>query len=138
MLAAFLMNGRYAPYAFALLRIMAGAMFLIHGSGKILNIPPSDMHPPIASMGGIGGIIELICGLLITIGLFAHFAAFIASGEMAVAYFYAHFPHGWNPVANHGESAVLYCFVFLYIAAHGAGIWSIDSMIGKGRTTRRA
>lgn len=127
------MNGRYAPYAFALLRIIAGLMFMIHGTQKILGWPPSDMHPPIASMGGIGGIIELICGFLIAIGLLAHYAAFLASGEMAVAYFYAHFPQGWNPVANHGELAVVYCFLFLYIAAHGAGIWSVDAMIGKGK-----
>ena len=83
--------------------------------------------PPIVL---VGGIIELVCGLAIAIGLFAGLAAFIASGEMAVAYFAVHFKAtalGWVPLVNKGELAVVYCFAFLYIAAHGAGIWSVDA-----------
>jgi len=128
------MNGRYAPFAFALLRIISGLMFMIHGTQKILGWPPTDMRPPLASMGGISGVLELVLGFLIAIGLLTRIAAFLASGEMAVAYFFAHFPQGWNPVVNKGELAVLYCFLFLYVAAHGAGIWSVDSMIGKRKT----
>ncbi|HKO56352.1 MAG TPA: DoxX family protein [Thermoanaerobaculia bacterium] len=127
------MSNRFEPYAFALLRIMAGLMFAIHGSQKILGWPPSDMHPPIASIFGVSGIIELVCGLLIALGLFARWPAFIASGEMAVAFFMAHWPKGWNPVANKGEAAVLYCFFFLYVFARGSGIWSLDSLLSQGR-----
>jgi len=127
------MNGRYAPYAFALLRIVAGLMFLIHGSGKLLNIPPSDMHPPIKSLAGIAGVIELVCGALIVIGLLARFAAFIASGEMAVAYFKSHAPGGFWPIQNKGEAAVFYCFLFLFIAAHGAGPYSIDAVLRRNQ-----
>ena len=80
----------------------------------------------------VGGFIELVGGLMIAIGLFAGIAAFIASGEMAVAYFTAHAPHGPTPLQNKGELAVVYCFLFLYVAAHGAGIWSVDAAM-RGR-----
>jgi putative oxidoreductase len=128
--------GRFSAHTFALLRIISGLMFALHGTQKLFGFPPSDMMK-----GGGGGlpplmmasaIIELVCGLLIAIGFFTGIAAFIASGEMAVAYFMAHAPHGFWPVVNKGESAVLYCFIFLFIAAHGAGIWSIDNAI-RGR-----
>ena len=90
---------------------------------------------PIASVPGIGGLIELVCGALIVVGLLTGIAAFIASGEMAVAYFTVHAAHGGPiPLVNKGELAVLYCFVFLYIAAHGAGIWSIDNMLRRRST----
>ena len=125
---------KFEPYAYALLRIMAGLMFAIHGSSKILGWPPSQMHPPLNSLPGIGGIIELVAGLLIALGLFARWPAFIASGEMAVAFFMSHWPQGWNPVANKGESAVLYCFFFLYVWARGSGIWSLDSAFSRNRT----
>ncbi|PSR53585.1 DoxX family protein [Adhaeribacter arboris] len=125
--------GKYAPYFYALLRIVAGLMFAMHGSQKLLGIPGDQPGMPIASMMGFAGIVELVGGLLIAFGLFTSIAAFIASGEMAVAFFMAHFPKGPLPILNQGELAVLYCFLFLYIAAHGAGIWSIDA-IRKPRT----
>jgi putative oxidoreductase len=121
------MLGRFTPQAFALLRIISGLMFAVHGTQKLFNFPPGGMGtPPLASMGGVSAIIELVGGLMIAFGIFASYAAFIASGEMAVAYFLVHAAKGgfW-PIVNKGELAALYCFVFLYIAAHGPGIWSV-------------
>ena len=126
--------GRFSPQAFALLRIISGAMFLFHGTQKLLGWPPMQGGgggplPPIILLGAW---IEFVGGLMILVGLFAGIAAFITSGEMAVAYFMAHAKwtgDGWIPLVNKGELAVLYCFVFLYIAAHGAGIWSIDNLL---------
>jgi putative oxidoreductase len=119
---------RFTPQFFAIMRIVTGLLFACHGSQKLLHWPPGDMHPPLTSLFGVSGIIELVCGLLIAIGLLTGIAAFIASGEMAVAYFMMHFPHGPIPLLNKGELAVVYCFLWLYVAAHGAGIWSIDSL----------
>ena len=124
--------GRFSPQVFAIFRIVIGLLFACHGSQKLLGWPPQGggggggSLPPLML---IGGWIELACGLLIAVGLFTGWVAFIASGEMAVAYFMVHFPKGPIPLVNKGELAVVYCFVFLYIAAHGAGVWSIDSMI---------
>jgi putative oxidoreductase len=116
--------GRWAPQCFALLRIVAGLMFAQHGTQKLFGFPgggtPADDPVRI-----IGGVIELVGGILIAIGLFAGWAAFLASGEMAVAYFWRHAPNGFWPVINKGELAALYSFVFLYIAAHGPGVWSV-------------
>lgn len=114
------------PYAFALLRIVAGVMFLMHGTQKLFNWPKGQGPVELASIMGLAGIIELVAGALIAVGLFTGIAAFIASGQMAVAFFVAHAPQGLIPLLNQGELAVLYCFLFLYIATHGAGIWSID------------
>lgn len=126
--------GRYSPYIYALLRIIAGLMFALHGTQKLFGFPGDRPPVPIGSLPGVAGIIELICGLLIAIGLFAAYAAFIASGEMAVAYFMAHFPQGFWPVLNQGETAVLYCFLFLYIASRGSGVWSVDDATGRRDT----
>jgi len=123
--------GRFTPQCFAILRIVSGIMFMMHGTQKLLNWPPGKMHPPIASLPGVAGIIELVCGALIAIGLMTGIAAFLASGEMAVAYFMAHFPKGFFPIENGGELAVLYCFLWLFVAAHGAGIWSVDNLLRK-------
>ena len=89
-------------------------------------------------MMGVAGIVELVGGLMIAIGLLGSFAAFITSGEMAFAYFMAHAPQGYLPIVNQGELAVLYCFLFLYIAAHGSGVWSIDSLIARKPITATA
>lgn len=133
--------GRYAPYIYALLRIVSGFMFIWHGTQKFFNFPPMQMPPGSPAAGGIqplmavAGTIELVCGLMILFGLFAGFAAFLASGQMAVAYFLQHFSiQNFLPLQNRGELAVLYCFVFLYIASRGSGVWSIDSLIGRDRT----
>jgi putative oxidoreductase len=124
--------GRFAPQFYAILRFMAGAMFFLHGSQKILGWPGEKMAglPPIAVAAGW---IELITGALIAVGLLGSFAAFIASGEMAVGYWMGHGLKGsfW-PTVNQGELAALYCFLFLYIAAVGSGIWSIDALRKRG------
>ena len=114
------------------LRIMAGLLFLQHGTTKYLGIPQTDFTgaSPL-TMGGASGLIELIGGGLIVVGLFTRPAAFIASGTMAVAYFYAHAPQGFYPIQNGGTLAALYCFTFLYLAAAGGGALSIDRMIGR-------
>jgi putative oxidoreductase len=117
-----------APIILSVLRIMAGLLLLQHGTGKLLGFPaglPSLDKMPTGLLY-FTGTLELIGGVLITIGLFTRPVAFILSGFMAAAYFMAHFPHGFFPVLNFGELAVLYCFVFLYIAAAGPGAWAVD------------
>jgi putative oxidoreductase len=117
---------RFTDALYAVFRIVFGLLFFSHGAQKVLGLfggQKADAALPLAA-----GWIELVTGLLIVIGLFTGVAAFIASGEMAVAYFMAHAPNGFWPVVNHGEAAVLYCFAFLYMAARGSGIWSVDSV----------
>jgi putative oxidoreductase len=109
----------------SVLRIMTGLLFLEHGTGKLLGFPHLPFQMP-AGMLYFTGAMELVGGVLITLGLFTRPAAFVLSGYMAVAYFIAHFPHSFFPVLNMGEPAVLYCFVFLYLAAAGPGPWAID------------
>ncbi|GAA3932224.1 DoxX family protein [Hymenobacter algoricola] len=120
---------RYSPYVFALLRIVVGLLFAMHGSQKLLGSPGDKPAVALAGLMGVAGIIELVGGLLVALGLLTRIAAFLCSGTMAVAYFMAHAPNGALPIINEGELAVLYCFVFLYIWAHGPGIWSLDSML---------
>lgn len=127
--------GRFAPHLFAILRIIAGLMFAMHGTQKVFAWPgagPGGGGGPLPPIMVAAGWIEVVAGVLIAIGFFASFAAFIASGEMAVAYFKVHAPNGFWPTMNQGELAVLYCFLFLYIAAAGAGIWSIDAARRRG------
>lgn len=118
--------------AYALLRIVSGLLFLFHGLQKVFGMYGGTAMP-LMSRAGLAGIIELVAGVLILVGLFASIAAFIASGEMAFAYFLMHAPKAFWPIQNGGELAVLYCFVFLYIAARGSGIWSVDGLRGSGR-----
>lgn len=118
--------GNHSPRLYAILRIVAGLLFAMHGTQKLFGWPGDKPAVELASMMGVAGIIELVCGLLIMIGLLTSWAAIIASGEMAVAYFMAHAPQAAFPILNGGELAVLYCFLFLYIAASGSGIWSVD------------
>jgi putative oxidoreductase len=121
------MKGRYAPQALSLLRIVAALLFVLHGTSKLVNFPPFPMDLPApGSMLWIGAIIELVGGLLVLIGLFTRPAAFILSGEMAVAYWMFHAPRSTFPSANQGEAAILFCFIFLLIAAAGPGPWSVD------------
>lgn len=119
--------GPYAPHLYALLRIVAGLMFAMHGSQKLFGWPGDGNTVEIASLMGVAGIIELVGGLMIAFGFLTSIAAFIASGEMAVAYFMAHASQAIWPILNQGELAVLYCFLFLYMAARGSGIWSVDN-----------
>ena len=123
----------WAQRALAVLRIVAGLLFIEHGTQKLFAFPVAPPFPlPAAfSMLWIGAILESVGGLLIVLGLFARPAAFILAGEMAVAYFMFHAPRGFFPIVNGGEGAILFCFIFLYIAAAGPGAWSLD------RTTRR-
>jgi putative oxidoreductase len=115
------------PRILAVLRIVAALLFLEHGTQKLLGFPPSpNPGPPLASLLGVQGVIELVGGILLLIGLFTRVVAFILSGDMAVAYFMAHFPKSFFPMLNGGDAAILYCFVFLYLAVVGAGEWSVD------------
>ena len=120
---------KYADYAYALLRIVAGALFFFHGAQKILGMFGAA-RPPFGSQLWFAGIIELVGGLAIMLGLGTRVAAFIASGEMAVAYFQAHWKlqmdNQFFPIVNQGELAMLYCFLFLYISLKGGGKWSLS------------
>ncbi|HEV8317059.1 MAG TPA: DoxX family protein [Vicinamibacterales bacterium] len=121
---------RYAPQLYALFRIVFGFLFLFHGLQKLFGMfgGVGGQAVPLGSMFGAAGVIELVCSVLIMLGLFTRIAAFIASGEMAAAYFIAHFPMGLVPLQNGGELAVLYCFAFLYIATRGPGMCSLDGL----------
>ena len=118
----------YAPQAYAILRIVVGLLFFCHGAQKVFGLfgGMGGAAVPLASLYGAAGVLELILGALVTIGWLAGYAAFLASGQMAAAYFIEHFPRGFWPIQNYGEEAVFYCFVFLYMATQGAGIWSVD------------
>ena len=108
-------------------------MIALHGSQKLFGFPPSGRPAgPMSALILSAGIIEFACGLLIMIGLLAGWAAFLASGMMAVAYFTVHQPNGPLPIQNQGELAALYCWVFLYIASQGSGTWSVDALRNKG------
>jgi len=119
----------YQEHGYALLRIVAGYLFLWHGAQKLLDFPNAFPFGELNVLQAVGGTIELIGGILILIGLFARYAAFICSGEMAVAYWLVHAQQAnpLFPILNGGNLAVMYAFVFLYIASRGAGMWSIDS-----------
>lgn len=125
--------GRFEPYFYALLRIVAGLLFAMHGCQKLFGMPGNKPTVQLASLMGVAGLIELVCGLMILFGLLTSYAAFVGSGEMAVAYFMAHFPKHPLPILNQGEPAVLFCFIFLYIAARGSGILSLDSILFRRR-----
>lgn len=129
--------GRYSTYIYAVLRIVSGFLFMWHGSQKLLGYPPSatPSTESLSPIMAIGGGIELIGGFLIMIGLFTGFAAFLASGTMAFAYFGWHFStQAPLPIVNKGELAVVYCFLFLYIASRGSGIWSVESIFKGSRS----
>ncbi len=120
----------YAPHLYVLLRIVAGLLFACHGAQKLFGVfggPGGQLGAsvPLFSVMGLAGCIELVGGLLIALGVLTSWAAFVASGEMAFAYFMQHFPRGFWPIQNDGELAVLYCFLFLYIAANGDGMWAV-------------
>jgi putative oxidoreductase len=122
----FTLLSRWQPQLLALLRIVTGLLFVEHATQKFFAFPtPFPIHP-LPPLLVAAGVIELVAGLLITVGLFTRLAAFIASGEMAVAYLMMHLPKGFWPAANMGEGAILYCFIFLYIAGAGPRAWSAD------------
>ena len=116
----------WTPRLLSVLRIVAGLLFLEHGLSKLLHFPipaPATMTPLLIA----AGVIELVGGALVTLGLFTRLAAFIMSGEMAFAYFMVHAPQSLYPLVNRGDAAILFCFIFLYIAAAGPGPWSLDA-----------
>ncbi len=128
----------WTPRILSVLRIIAGFLFIWHGTQKFFNFPPmppmpgADSMPPImVVMITVAAVLELVGGLLILVGLFTRPVAFLLSGFMAVAYFMAHAPQGFLPLQNGGETAVLYCFVFLFLSVAGSGEWSLDRLIWK-------
>jgi putative oxidoreductase len=126
----------WSPRMLSVLRIMTGLLFLEHGMQKLLGFPPSaNPGPPLFSLLGLQGIIELVGGVLMVIGLFTRPVAFILAGDMAVAYFYAHSPRGFFPLPNGGQLAILFCFVFLYLFVAGGGVWSVDQQRASSRST---
>lgn len=133
----------WGPRLLSVLRIVAGLLFMLHGTQKLFNYPPGPLKPdgtslfplPLLSLAGVAGILELVGGLFILLGLFTRPVAFILSGEMAVAYFMNHAPKGFWPLLNGGELSVLYCFIFLYLAAAGGGPWSVDSCMRRRGNT---
>jgi putative oxidoreductase len=125
---------RHSERIYALMRIVVPLIYLCHGAQKLFGVLGGHLVWGGSPLFIAAGLIEMSCGPLMVLGLFTRPAAFIASGEMAVAYFLMHLPRGPWPILNHGELAVVFCFVFLYIAAHGPGIWSVDRLwlTGKG------
>lgn len=121
---------KYQEHSYALLRIVSGFLFLWHGIQKYFNFPV-EFPWPLNPMTSAAGVIEIVGGTLILIGLFTRPAAFLCSGTMAVAYWMAHGSKAFFPIANGGELAALFCFVFLFIATKGAGMWSVDTNILK-------
>ena len=113
----------------ALLRIMTGFLFVPHGYQKLFGL--GGVGPREGTLPLIAGVIEVVGGILIMLGLQTRWVAFLCSGLMAAAYFIAHASGGFLPLLNRGETAVLYCFVFLYFWAHGSGDWSLDSLLAK-------
>jgi putative oxidoreductase len=122
---------RLQPQLLAILRIVTGLLFLEHGLSKFFGFPVPFPVQPLPPLLIAAGVIECVAGVLVALGLFTRLAAFLAAGEMAVAYFMVHLPQGFWPVVNHGEAAILFCFVFLYIAAAGPGAWSVDGVRAK-------
>jgi putative oxidoreductase len=128
---------QYAPAMLSILRIVTGLIFLAHGTQKFLGFPAGDMAGSglaLDNLGAVAGIIELVAGALLVLGLLTRVAAFISSGTMAVAYWYAHAPQNFFPVNNAGDAAILYCFVFLYLVFAGPGPYSIDAALYRRRS----
>jgi putative oxidoreductase len=120
---------RLAPYVLSILRIVAALLFIEHGLAKFFGFPVRTMEvPPLFDLEWFAAVIEFGGGVLLALGLFTRAAAIIASGEMAIGYFLFHAPEGFYPYVNHGELAIMYCFVFLYLVFAGAGPWSLDAL----------
>jgi len=126
---------RYSDEALSLLRVVAALLFFLHGTSKLFGIPQFGMEEPeIFSLFWVAGIFELIGGALLVVGLYSRPVAFLLSGEMAVAYWMVHAPISVYPSENQGEAAILFCFIFLFIAAAGPGRWSLDVKLRGART----
>jgi putative oxidoreductase len=133
---------RLAPHILSILRLFAGFMFAQGGTAKLFAFPaavmPGGGTAPLASLAGVAGLLETVGGVLILLGLFTRPTSFVLCGLMAAAYFIGHAAQGFWPVMNGGQPAVLYCFVFLYLSAAGAGPWSLDAVLGARRRARSA
>ena len=123
----------YAPQVLSILRVVVALLFLEHGMSRLFGFPSAMLAPPFLTLYWFAGAIELIGSALLLVGLFARPVAFIMSGEMAFAYFLSHAPNGFFPILNRGDAAILYCFVFFYIAFAGAGPWSLDALMQRRR-----
>ena len=123
---------RLAPHVLSVVRVMVGLLFLEHGLSKLFGFPTGTVRE-MFTLSWYSGSIEFVAGALLTVGLATRLAAFIASGEMAFAYFLAHAPASFYPIVNRGEGAILYCFIFLYMAFAGGGPWSLDAWLKGGR-----
>jgi len=122
----------WAPRILSIVRVVCGLIFMEHGTQKWLGFPPSGKPTPdFFTLSGLGGMLEMVGGALLVFGLFTRPVAFLLSGEMAVAYWMGHAPRGVFPVLNGGDAAILYCFIFLYLAFAGGGAWSLDRAIWK-------
>lgn len=122
----------WSPRILSILRIIVGLLFLEHGLSKFFGFPvPFPLPGPLPPLLMAAGAIEIVAGVLIAAGLFTRLAAFVASGEMAVAYFMQHGPKSFWPIANMGEGAILFCFIFLYLAFAGPGPWSVDALFSR-------
>ena len=124
----------WAPRLLSVLRIVAALIFMAHGTQKLFGFPapPANGFPAVFSLLWVGGVLELVGGLLLLLGLFTRPVAFVLSGEMAVAYWMFHAPRNFYPTLNGGDASILYCFVFLYLAAAGPGPWSLDAQRRRG------
>jgi putative oxidoreductase len=134
---------RFEPFAYVALRVVAGLLFSVHGMQKILGWFTAKPGPSFGSQLWVGGWIELVAGLLIALGLCTRPAAFLSAGTMAVAYVQFHWKlelagSSWLPAVNKGELAVIYCFVFSYIATRGSGIWALDARSSKLASSSKA
>jgi len=122
----------WAPVLLSVLRIVGALLFIEPGAAKLFAFPvavmPGGGTAQLASLPGIAGLLEVVGGALLLLGLFTRPAAFVLSGEMAVAYFMGHAPHSFWPIVNHGELAIIFCFLWLYFSASGAGAWSLDAL----------
>jgi putative oxidoreductase len=124
------LEGTWAPRVLSVVRVVVALLFMEHGTQKLLNFPPLGRPPPeMLSLSWTAGALELVGGALLALGLFTRPVAFILCGEMAFAYLFSHAPRGFFPVLNGGDAAILYCFVFLYLAFAGGGPWSLDRII---------
>jgi putative oxidoreductase len=124
----------WAPRMLSILRIVAALIFMEHGTWKLLGFPPAEgPQPELLSLSGVAGVLELFGGALLVLGLFTRPVAFVLSGEMAFAYWIAHAPRSFFPLLNEGDAAILYCFVFLYLAVAGGGAWSLDNVLRERR-----
>jgi putative oxidoreductase len=118
----------WEPRVLSILRFVVGLLFLEHGLAKLIGFPTATLHPAMFQLLWFAAVIETVGGILLTIGLFTRCAAFIMSGETAVAYFYAHFPRNFFPLINGGEAAILFSFICFYIFVAGSGCWSVDRL----------